>query len=115
MGSFPGSGLEVGVRFLIKSLNLNKRHVLMFALTTCAATLLTLAGGLVLYLCSPNQALLAAGLGRGGLWLGIASLLLAVGLFLSAMGPAAAVSSWLVILMLEGSALPFIAFLRRTS
>lgn len=71
-----------------------------------------LAGGILVYLGSPNQGLLDASLGRKALLGGVFLLATALLSFLSVMRPAAAVAVWCVSTMLVLMAAPFLALLR---
>lgn len=86
----------------------------MTLLMAVLATLSGLAGATAAYLASPNQTLLARRpqargmLVRGGV-LNLASLLLMFGV----LGPAAAVFTWLTLLMAAWTALPFVGLMAR--
>lgn len=75
--------------------------------------LAAVAGGLTLYLTSPNQALLRVPLGRRLRILGWGLLATALAAFLACLSAPAAVAAWGVALMLTFLAVPFLALCKR--
>lgn len=75
--------------------------------------LAAVAGGLTLYLTSPNQALLRAPLGRRFRMLAWSLMATALAAFLACLGAPAAVAAWGVALMLTFLAVPFLALCKR--
>ncbi|WP_257386303.1 hypothetical protein [Tahibacter caeni] len=76
---------------------------------TVPAGLLAIAGVALSYVASPQQQWRAQGSWprRGRPWLALACLLASLALFLPTMGRAAAVFTWLTLVMLSGTAAPF--------